>query len=145
MLFSLSQSLAGFLLPIPASLSSAALEILVPRGHVLPARGTIIVPLNWKIRLELTPCVNVCMLSHVQLFVTPWTAVARQAPLSMEFPRQEFWGGFLSPTPDLPDPGIKPVSPASPALQEDSLPLSHRESLLLTPYATMTHLPEYWK
>ena len=73
MLFSLSQSLAGFLLPIPASLSSAALEILVPRGHVLPARGTIIVPLNWKIRLELTPCVNVCMLSHVQLWATPWT------------------------------------------------------------------------
>ena len=73
LLFSLSQSLAEFLLPIPASLSSAALEILVPRGDVLPARGTIIVPLNWKIRLELTPCVSVCMLSRVQLCATPWT------------------------------------------------------------------------
>ena len=73
MLFSLSQSLAGFLVPIPASLSSAALEILVPRRDVLPARGTIIVSLNWKIRLELTPCVSVCMLSRVQLFATPWT------------------------------------------------------------------------
>ena len=34
-----------------------------------------------------------CMLSHVRLFVTPWT-VARQAPLSMEFSRQEYWVGF---------------------------------------------------
>ena len=49
-------------------------------------------------------------------FATPWT-VARQAPLSMEFPRQEYWSGspFLSPG-DLPDPGIEPASPASPAL-----------------------------
>ena len=43
---------------------------------------------------------------------TPWT-VARQAPLSIGFPRQEHWGGlaFLSPG-DLPDSGIKPGSPA---------------------------------
>ena len=49
-------------------------------------------------------------------FATPWT-VARQAPLSMEFPRQEYWSGspFLSPG-DLPDPGIEPASPATPAL-----------------------------
>ena len=53
-----------------------------------------------------------CRLSHVQLFETPWT-VAHQAPLSMEFPRQEDWNGlpFSSPG-DLPDPGIKPRSPA---------------------------------
>ena len=44
--------------------------------------------------------------------VTPWT-VARQPPLSLEFSRQEYWGGlpFLSPG-DLPDPGIKSRSPA---------------------------------
>ena len=44
--------------------------------------------------------------------VTPWT-VARQAPLSMGFPKQEYWSGlsFLSPG-DLPNPGIEPVSPA---------------------------------
>ena len=49
-------------------------------------------------------------------FQMPWT-VAHQAPLSMEFPRQEYWSGLPFPTPGaLPDPGIKPSSPASPAL-----------------------------
>ena len=48
--------------------------------------------------------------------VTPWT-VARQARLSMEFPRQESWSGLPFPTPgDLPDPGIEPESLVSPAL-----------------------------
>ena len=52
----------------------------------------------------------------------PWT-VLRQAPLSMGFPRQEYWSGLPFPPPeDLPDPGIKP---ASSALQGDSLPLSY--------------------
>ena len=49
----------------------------------------------------------------------PWT-VAHQAPLSTEFSRQEYWSGLPFPSPgDLPDPGIKP---GSPALQADSLP-----------------------
>ena len=52
------------------------------------------------------------LLSRVQL---PWT-IAQQAPLSMEFSRQE-WSGLPVPSPgDLPNPGIKPKSPASPAL-----------------------------
>ena len=57
-------------------------------------------------------CVHAKSLSHVQLFVTPWT-VAHQAPLSMGFSRQEYWSGlpFLTPG-DLPDPGIKPLSPS---------------------------------
>ena len=43
---------------------------------------------------------------------TPWP-VAHQAPLSMEFSRQEFWSGLSFPSPgDLPDPGVKPASPA---------------------------------
>ena len=47
-------------------------------------------------------------LSHVQFFVTPWT-IAHQAPLSMGFPRPEYWSGFPFPSPgDLPDPGIEP-------------------------------------
>ena len=57
-----------------------------------------------------------CALSHRRLFVILWT-VAHQAPLSMGFPRQEYWSGLLFPSPrDLPDPGIKPVSPVSPTL-----------------------------
>ena len=43
--------------------------------------------------------------------------VARQAPLSIEFPRKEYWSALPCPTPgDLPEPGIKPASLASPAL-----------------------------
>ena len=62
---------------------------------------------------------------HVQLFATTWTA-ARQAPLSKEFSRQEYWSVLLCPLPgDLPNPGIEP---GSPALLADSLPLSHQGS-----------------
>ena len=60
-----------------------------------------------------------CVLSrfgHVRLFVTLWT-VACQAPLSMGFPRQEYWSGLPFPPPgDLPDPGIEPGSLMSLAL-----------------------------
>ena len=50
---------------------------------------------------------------------TPW-AVAHQTPLSMGFPRQEYWSGLPFPYPgDLPNPGIEPRSPT---LQADSLP-----------------------
>ena len=55
------------------------------------------------------------LLSHfscVWLFVALWTIVC-QAPLSMEFSRQEYWSGLPFPSPgDLPDPGIEPRSPA---------------------------------
>ena len=58
------------------------------------------------------------LLSHVQLFVTPQT-VARQAPQSMGFSRQEYWSGLPFPSPGgLPNLGIKP---GSPVLQGDSL------------------------
>ena len=51
-------------------------------------------------------------LSGVQLITIPWAA-ACQAPLSMRFPRQEYWSGLSFPPPgDLPDPGIGPTSPA---------------------------------
>ena len=50
---------------------------------------------------------------------TLWT-IAHQAPLSLGFPRQEYWSGLLFPSPgDLSDPGIKP---GSPAMQANSLP-----------------------
>ena len=56
--------------------------------------------------------------SSAQFFVTLWT-VARQAPLSMGFSRQEYWSGLpCLPPGDFPDPGIEPRSSA---LQADSL------------------------
>ena len=56
---------------------------------------------------------------------TPWT-VAHRAPLSTGFSRQEHWSGLPFPSPgDLPDPGIKP---GSPALQGDSLPTEGKGS-----------------
>ena len=62
---------------------------------------------------------HVCMpshFSHVQLFAIHWT-VARQAPLSSGFSRQNYWSRLPCPTPgDLPDPGIKPESLMSPSL-----------------------------
>ena len=66
-----------------------------------------------------------CMLSCIQLFANLWT-VALQAPVLLELSRQEYWSGLPCPAPgDLPAPGIKPPSPGAPALQADSLPLSH--------------------
>ena len=71
------------------------------------------------------------MKSHVSVLsrfshadsVTLWT-VARQAPLSMGFSRQENWSGLPFPSPgERPDSGIEPVSPATPSLQMSSLPL----------------------
>ena len=70
----------------------------------------------------LTILCNVCMLSHVRLFVTPWT-VAHQAPLSMGFSRQEYWSGL-----PFPSPGIFPTQGLNPHLQHwqvNSLPLHH--------------------
>ena len=68
--------------------------------------------------MDMLAVFKVKSLSRVQLFVTPWT-VAHQAPLSMGLSRQEYWSGLPFPSPgDLPEPGIKPWSPA---LKADSL------------------------
>ena len=79
------------------------------------------------IYLKLTTCFPSAHLSHfghVRLCATLWT-VARQAPLSMGFPRKEYWSVLPCPPPgDLPNPRIKHLSPASPALQAYSLPTS---------------------
>ena len=77
-------------------------------------------------------CVYMCVFSRVWLFVTPWT-VARQAPLSIGFPRQEYWSG--SP---FPSPGIFPTQGSkSPLLrllhwQVGSLPLAPPENVLMS-------------
>ena len=88
---------------------------------------------SWFIKgLSMAPCATVGPVHHslhlvvavlvaklCLTLVTPWT-VAWQSPLSMGFPRKEYWSGlpFLSPG-HLPDPGIEP---GSPTLQVDSLP-----------------------
>ena len=64
------------------------------------------------------PCCVLCAysVSHIQLFVTPWT-VAHQAPLFVGFSRQANWSGLPFPTPqDFANPGIKLTSLESPAL-----------------------------
>ena len=72
-----------------------------------------------------TACVCAQLLSCVRLLEIQWT-VAHQALLSMGFSRQEYWNELpVSPPGDLSDPGIKPMSPA---LQVDSLLLSHQGS-----------------
>ena len=64
--------------------------------------------------------VKVKLLSCVRLFATPWI-VARQAPPSMGFSRQEYLSGLPLPSPgDLPDPGMEPRSPT---LQADAFNL----------------------
>ena len=62
--------------------------------------------------------------SHVQIFAIPWS-VSHQAPLSMEFSRQEYWSGLPFPSPgDLPHPGIKSGSPKLQAVSFPSEPYS---------------------
>ena len=58
------------------------------------------------------------MLSHVRLFVIPWT-VAYQAPPSMEFSKQDYWSGLPFPSPR--DASYPEIKPRSPALQADAL------------------------
>ena len=105
--------------------------------------------LKWKWKL----------LSLVKLFATWWT-VAYQAPLSMEFSRQEYWGGLPFPSPgNLPGPGIEP---GSPALQANSYSPSQQVYYALlyfkgiwefsvkhsvvkrTPHSLLSHLYHYF-
>ena len=64
-----------------------------------------------------SPTYKTCAFSVVSNLLQFPCTIACQAPLSMEFSRQEYWSGvpFSSPG-DLPNPGIKPMSPAYPAL-----------------------------
>ena len=70
---------------------------------------------SWT-RLSTHVSIACYLLSRVQLFVIPWS-ITRQVPLSIELSRQEYWSRLPFPSPgDLPNPGIKPTSLASPAL-----------------------------
>ena len=73
-------------------------------------------------------CVRAQSLQSCLTLCDPMDSKALQAPLSMGFSRQEYWSRLPCPSPgDVPDPGIE-LSLASPALQVDSLPLSHQGS-----------------
>ena len=75
--------------------------------------------LKWIVCIGLLCCVQL-----LQLCLTLWDlwTVAGQAPLSMGFSRQENWSGLPCPPPvDLPNPGIKPISLATPVFQAGSL------------------------
>ena len=93
-----------------------------------PSRISVAVQSLSRIRLFSTPWTVACQaplsftisqsimivksLSRARLFVTPWT-ITYHIPLSVGFSRQEYWSGLPFPSPeDLPDPGIKPGSPA---------------------------------
>ena len=79
------------------------------------------------------------LLSHFQLFETLWT-VARQAPLSMGFPRQGYWSGLPFPPPgDLAYPGIKPMSPGSPALAGGFFQTETPGKLIITLQFSLVH------
>ena len=90
------------------------------------------------------------MASHfdpVRLFAVLWTvALWTVAPLSMGFSRQENGSGLPCPPPGaLPDSGIKPASPVAPALQVDSLLLSHQGSPSVHWWYVLTHLENFLK
>ena len=86
---------------------SCKVEILTDAYTVVQSWVLNVLIKVWKVKL----------LSHVQLFVTPWT-IAHQAPPSMKFSRREYWSGLPFPSPGvLPDPGIEPCSPT---LQADA-------------------------
>ena len=84
---------------------------------ILPLRMFIFLSSTLKvIRERACACSVASVLSNS---ANPWT-LACQAPMSVEFSRQEYWTGLPFPPPgDLPDPGTKPTSPVPPALQVD--------------------------
>ena len=82
-----------------------------------------------------------CLVALSCLILCKPLDITLQAPLPMGFFRQEYWSRFLFPSPgDLPDLGIIPKSPVSPALQADSLPTE----LLGKPIQCYTRFPLGW-
>ena len=94
---------------------------------------------TWGLKVFWWLKVKVLVAQLCLILCNSWT-VAHQAPLSMEFSRQEYWSGLLFPSPgDLPNPGIKPWSPA---LQANSLLSEPQGKPLWWPNATLNHFSQ---
>ena len=107
--------------PLFFMLKLKILHPIMKSWHGLPHKKKI---RCWSLELGNGYCI--CSHSGVSSSLTSSWTVACQAPLSMGFPRQEYWSGLPFPSPgDIPDSGIEPASLVSPELQVDSLPLSH--------------------
>ena len=98
-------------------------------GLVGPIPHRVSITQLWKESLGSPSSIVRCnVFSCFWFFVTLWR-VASQAPLSLEFSRQDYWSGLpFPPSVDLPDPGMEPGSPVSPASQAGSIPLKHQGS-----------------
>ena len=122
--------LVGSTSPIPARHKSwfffcrqLLWELSVLQGNLMRLWGSlqlgISVPGVLPVASQYKGSACTCLLSrfsHIQLFTTAWT-IARQAPLSMGFSRQEYWSGWPCPPPgDLPHPETEPASLTSTAL-----------------------------
>ena len=84
---------------------------------------------------------KVLLIQSCPTLCSPWT-VARKPPPSMEFSMQGYWSGLPFPFPgDLPDPGIKPESPA---LQADSLSSKLPGKLLDVKVKVIQSCPTFW-
>ena len=112
--FSRQEYWSGLPFLSPGDLPDPGIE---PRSPALEAGAWIAMVSSNSIGSVLTESGYAQLLSHVWLSA-PSRTVIRQAPLSVEFSRQEYWSGLPFPSPgDLPDSGIKPWSPASQAVQ----------------------------
>ena len=113
-----------WLLPSAQSLSITLCRVYTGAGVSLLLCFSQVKPNSSK--KHLYPLVNgVCVLSCVQLFVTPWT-IAHQAPLSTAFFRQEYWSGLPFPLAGIfLTQGLNPCLLCLLYWQADSLPLRH--------------------
>ena len=105
-------------MPLPGKGNSCLHEVIFIRLHIdgLQLQATF---MKCDTKTQAHRCIGAgaCMLKSCLTVCNPRT-VALQAPLSMEFSmEQKYWSGLpFSPPGHLPNPGIKPLSPASPAL-----------------------------
>ena len=126
---------SGLLCPLPGDLPNAGMEPAFLMSTVLAGRF-FTTSTTWEAYRSITQKVKLSSSVCPDSLLPPQT-VAHHAPLSMEFSVQEYRSGLSFPSPgDLSDSGVEPVSPA---LQADSLPLSHQGS----PGGVLYELPNW--